>query len=88
MIPLKFLANRVIYSSAGATGFMTAALVIQSYYLPIYFQAVKHATPTLSGVYILPSVLSQLIFSSVGGPLGELVICIRGYFRVGERTTG
>ncbi|KAI0413523.1 efflux pump [Xylaria grammica] len=69
MIPLEFLANRVIYSSAGATGFMTAALVVHSYYLPIYFQAIRHATPTLSGVYILPSVLSQLVFSSVGGPL-------------------
>ncbi|KAI0391557.1 efflux pump [Xylariaceae sp. FL0594] len=74
MILLEFLANRVIYSSAGATGSMTAALVIQSYYLPIYFQAVKHATPIMSGVDILPSALLQFVSSAIGGPLGYQIL--------------
>lgn len=70
MIPLKMFSNRVILSSTLATGFMTAALVVHSYYLPIYFQAVLNDTPTLSGVHVLPSVLSQLVASAVGGPIG------------------
>ena len=36
-----------------------------SYYLPLYFQAIKGATPILSGVYLLPTALS-LAFSSIG----------------------
>ena len=34
-----------------------------AYYLPIYFQTVKQASPMLSGVYTLPSMISQLIFA-------------------------
>jgi len=40
-----------------------------SYYLPIYFQSVKGATPTLSGVYLLPSVIAQLICAIGAGKL-------------------
>lgn len=35
------------------------------YYLPLYFQAVRDATPLLSGVYLLPTALS-LAFASIG----------------------
>jgi hypothetical protein len=38
-----------------------------NYYLPIYFQAVRGATPTMSGVDLLPSILSQMIFAIVSG---------------------
>lgn len=46
-------------------------MLITNYYLPIYFQAVRHATPTMSGVYLLPAILSQIIFATVSGILGE-----------------
>ncbi|KAK4550326.1 hypothetical protein LTR36_003293 [Oleoguttula mirabilis] len=36
-----------------------------SYYLPLYFQAIRGATPILSGVYILPTALA-LAFTSIG----------------------
>jgi hypothetical protein len=47
-----------------------------NYYLPIYFQAVRGASPTMSGVDLLPSILSQMIFAIVSG------IAVRkvGYF--------
>ena len=38
-----------------------------SYFLSVYFQAVKGASPLLSGVYLLPSILSQLILAVVAG---------------------
>lgn len=36
-----------------------------SYYLPLYFQAIRGATPIMSGVYLLPTAIS-LAFSSIG----------------------
>ena len=40
---------------------------IVNYYLPIYFQAVRGASPTMSGVDLLPSIISQMIFAIVSG---------------------
>lgn len=38
-----------------------------SYYLPLYFQTVLLASPIMSGVYVLPTVLSLSIFSAATG---------------------
>ncbi|RWA06315.1 hypothetical protein EKO27_g8791 [Xylaria grammica] len=38
-------------------------------YFPIYFQAVKGVGPVLSGVYLLPSIISQIIFILFSGVL-------------------
>lgn len=46
---------------------LLTVLQIVNYYLPIYFQAVRGATPTMSGVDLLPSILSQMIFAIVSG---------------------
>lgn len=40
-----------------------------AYYLPLYFQTVLLATPILSGVYVLPMVLSLSIVSALTGVL-------------------
>ncbi|KAI0424152.1 efflux pump [Xylaria sp. FL1042] len=69
MIPLQLVSKRVVWSSNLVAGFMTSTLLVHSYYLPIYFQAVKDATPVQSGVYLLPSVLSQLLSSALSGIL-------------------
>jgi len=39
------------------------------YYLPIYFQAVDGVSPTMSGVYMLPSILAQLFSAVTAGKL-------------------
>ncbi|KAI0592735.1 efflux pump [Biscogniauxia sp. FL1348] len=67
MMPLSLLSRRVVWSSSLVAGFMTSALLVHSYYLPIYFQAVRNVSPSLSGVYILPSILSQLVSSVLSG---------------------
>lgn len=41
-------------------------------YLPIYFQGVRNKSPAIAGVYLLPSILSQLIFAVVGGKLTSI----------------
>ncbi|KAF9461629.1 MFS general substrate transporter [Collybia nuda] len=55
-LPLRIMSNRT--SLAGYFGSAIHALVITSvnFYLPVYFQAAKVASPILSGVYIFPFV--------------------------------
>ncbi|KAL9623476.1 MAG: hypothetical protein Q9160_002156 [Pyrenula sp. 1 TL-2023] len=67
MIPFSLVRKRIVYTSSLVYGFLMAQLFSTSYYLPVYFQAVKGATPTLSGVYLLPSVLGQLISAVFSG---------------------
>jgi MFS family permease len=52
---------------------LTAPGTVANYYLPIYFQAVKGATPTMSGVYMLPSILAQLFTAVLAGRLVGVV---------------
>lgn len=51
-------------------------MLVLNYFLPIYFQAVRGASPTMSGVDLLPSIISQMIFAIVSGVLVRKV----GYF--------
>ncbi|KAI2623107.1 efflux pump [Hypoxylon sp. NC1633] len=67
MIPLSLISRRVVWSSCIVSAFMTSTLLVHSYYLPIYFQAVRDVSPALSGVYLLPSILSQLASSALSG---------------------
>lgn len=71
MIPLSLIRQRPIWSSCFAMLSLTSMTFCASYFLPVYFQAVKGASPLLSGVYLLPSILSQLILAVVAGILGK-----------------
>ena len=70
MIPFSMMRKRVMWSSCLVVGLSMAAGMVWSYYLPIYFQAVRGVTPTLSGVYLLPVILSQMLFAVISGTLG------------------
>lgn len=67
MIPLPLLRMRVVYSGMGATFFQFGALLTFSYYLPLWFQVVKGASPTMSAVYILPTFISQVASAILAG---------------------
>jgi len=69
MVAFSMVKQRIIWSSCLTYGFFLAQLVCVSYYLPIYFQGVKGVSPTLSGVYILPIVLSHVLAGSSSGIL-------------------
>lgn len=71
MIPMSMIRKRTVWSSCLVYGFLMSQLFTTSYYLPIYFQGVKGVSPTLSGVYLLPSILSQLFFAIGSGMLGK-----------------
>jgi hypothetical protein len=70
MIPLSMLRQRIIYSSILNMFAFAGAMLVVSYYLAIYFQAVKGVSPMLSGVYLLPSILSQMLLAVTSGILG------------------
>ncbi|KAL8832019.1 MAG: hypothetical protein Q9170_005052 [Blastenia crenularia] len=67
MIPFSMVRNMVVWSSCLVQFFFMGGMLSMSYYLPIYFQAVKGVSPTLSGVFLLPSIISQIVLSITCG---------------------
>jgi hypothetical protein len=70
MIPLSMARKTTIWSAALNQSFLMTTLFCASYFMPIYFQAVSGATPIMSGVDLLPAILSQLILAVLTGFLG------------------
>lgn len=71
MIPFSLIRQRVVWCGCLVGLFLMSSTMVASYYIPIYFQSVKGATPLLSGVYMLPNVITQLIFTVGSGILGK-----------------
>ncbi|KAK7910990.1 MFS multidrug transporter [Apiospora marii] len=69
MLPGGMLRQRVVLMGIVQGAFLMVTTTVGSFYLPIYFQGVKGVGPTLSGVYMLPSILSQLLLVVVSGAL-------------------
>ncbi|KAF2812286.1 MFS general substrate transporter [Mytilinidion resinicola] len=62
MIPLSIVSQRIIWCSCIFMAFLMSCTFCASYYLPIYFQTVKGASPTMSGVDMLPNILVNVAF--------------------------
>ncbi|KAJ4516481.1 hypothetical protein HRR83_001815 [Exophiala dermatitidis] len=69
MIPASLVGNRVVYSSMITTFFQFGSLIIFSYYMPLWFQVSKSASPTMSGVYTLPTFGAQITTVIIAGAL-------------------
>ncbi|KAI2779943.1 MFS general substrate transporter [Daldinia loculata] len=76
MVPLSMIRKRVMWASSVSGLFLSGTMFITAYYLPIYFQTVRAATPFMSGVDVLPNILSQMIFGIIAGGLVQRV----GYY--------
>lgn len=70
MVPLSMMTHRGVWSSCLLAFFFFSMMQLVIYYLPIYFQAIKGASPMMSGVDLLPSILSQLIGTLFSGLMG------------------
>ena len=68
-MPLRLFNNRSNIASFGVCFIHGFVFISGSYYLPLYFQSVFSATPILSGVYLLPHVLSLSFCSAAVGIL-------------------
>ncbi|KAI0414194.1 putative MFS multidrug transporter [Xylaria grammica] len=69
LIPFHLVKKRIVWTSTLQNSFLFITNFVGATYVPIYFQAVKGVGPSLSGVYTLPSILSQLLSLVVGGAL-------------------
>ncbi|GAA6004221.1 hypothetical protein JCM10207_002489 [Rhodosporidiobolus poonsookiae] len=61
MVPVKIFKSFSIYAIAFAAFLTRCSLLIYTYYVPIYYQAVKHHNATKSGVDILAFMLAVVI---------------------------
>jgi Na+/melibiose symporter-like transporter len=69
MIPPALLKNRIVLASCGQMVCLMGSVIVGSTFMPIYFQSVRGASPTMSGVDLLPAILSQLLFAITSGAL-------------------
>ncbi|KAF2732223.1 MFS general substrate transporter [Polyplosphaeria fusca] len=67
LVPPKLFTFRTVVLAFGACLLGPGGVATIIYYLPIWFQAVQGATPINSGVRYLPSVISDVLTSIVGG---------------------
>jgi MFS family permease len=68
-VPARLFSNRTS-AVAYVLTFLSSVLVqAASYFLPVYFQAVKSTTVFTSGVYFLPFAVGTLVFATVAGLL-------------------
>ncbi|KAI5462858.1 MFS multidrug transporter-like protein, partial [Mariannaea sp. PMI_226] len=69
MIPLALVGQRVMWTSCVNVGFLMSATIGASSFMPIYLQSVKGLSPTMSGVHMLASILSSIVFVLISGSL-------------------
>ncbi|KAJ4264970.1 hypothetical protein NW762_005213 [Fusarium torreyae] len=76
MIPLPIVRKREVWTACLTQLFLFATVIMASFYLPIYFQSIKDATPFDSGVDLLPSILSLILAAVASGGLAQRI----GYY--------
>ncbi|ORY18766.1 major facilitator superfamily domain-containing protein [Clohesyomyces aquaticus] len=67
MIVPRLFKQRLIGVSCAYTFFFSGPYFLVIYYLPIYFQSVDNVSPTISGVYNLPLIISVTISMILSG---------------------
>lgn len=67
MLPLSLFRNSIVSSAAMANMMSSGAYFSVAYYLPVWFQVVEDVSPVTSGIYSLPSVISQVVGSVSSG---------------------
>ncbi|RYP44830.1 hypothetical protein DL768_008750 [Monosporascus sp. mg162] len=69
MIPLVLLRRRIIWSSCLNMACFIGCTFTIAYYFPVYFQAVRDASPVQSGANMLPQILTNMIVTITTGAL-------------------
>ncbi len=79
LLPHSLISRRTIWVAGLFQALFMSALYGSVYYLPIYFQAINGASAMLSGVYLLPTILPELVMAGIAGGLGKctsIITCI------------
>lgn len=67
VIPLRLFATRSSAAAYAVCFFHAFAFLGVAYYLPLYFQSVLLASPLLSGVFLLPLIVSSSVSAALTG---------------------
>ncbi|CZT04291.1 related to major facilitator (MFS1) transporter [Rhynchosporium agropyri] len=78
LMPPRILKQRTVAASCAAAFFIYSAILIHTFYLPMWFQAIKNNSAIRSGVNMIPYVLANAIFSVLAG----IFVSKNGYFTV------
>lgn len=71
MIPPSVVRRREVWASSLYLGMFSGAMLVFSYYMPIYFQAVKGVSALLSGVYMLAGIGPQIFMAIFSGAVSK-----------------
>lgn len=72
MIPLSVIRQQIVWSSALNFAFLMILIIVGSNFIPIFLQLVKGLSPTMSGVYMLATIVPQFFLIPISGALGVL----------------
>ncbi|KAH8657905.1 major facilitator superfamily domain-containing protein [Xylariales sp. PMI_506] len=76
MMPGHIIGQRVIWCSYLMGAMIYGVTMTSSYYLPVYFQAVRGKSALVSGVDLLPNILCQMVMAVMSG----ILITKLGYY--------
>lgn len=69
LIPPSLAGTSSVWSASLTQTSLFTTVFLAAYFIPIYFQTVKGASPLLSGVYMLPAILAQLLGAVLSGAM-------------------
>ena len=75
-IPPSMLKRRTLWACSTFVFFLGGSFMVLTYYIPIWFQAIKGISAIQSGIHVLPSILASVIFSIASGGL----VTVTGYY--------
>ena len=87
LLPLHILKQRSIASGAFYSACIGASMLLIIYYLPIWFQAIKEASPGKSGVMIIPVLFGLFISSIIAGVLTSVFGYYTPFMLIGSTIT-
>ena len=82
-LPRQLFANRTSVVALVLTFVHTLLLYWEMFYMPVYFQAVLGSTPARSGVQLLPTVITLMVFGAIGGGLMQKLGRYRPFHHLG-----
>ncbi|KAL9096258.1 MAG: hypothetical protein Q9165_001781 [Trypethelium subeluteriae] len=68
-VPISVMKRRTVWACSVFSFLLFGSFLAITYYLPIWFQAIKDNTATQSGIHNLPSILGTVILSFMAGGL-------------------
>lgn len=71
-IPSRIIRNRSVACAAILAFCAGASTLTIVYFLPLYFQGIKQASPVQSGIDVLPLAIGSVVFMLFAGAMGKL----------------